>query len=125
MDQLAIAANRPASLVINWEAVAGVLVRRLVREAAERPGDLELAGLLAEAYGYVADGNVELTETVPRADELLVPIVLMTPLGTLETFTTLATIGAAHDVTLEELRIETLLPATAEAESILRRLATS
>lgn len=47
----------------------------------------------------------------------------MTPLGKLETFTTIATIGAAHDVTLEELRIETLLPATAEAEAILRQLA--
>ena len=36
---------------------------------------------------------------------------------------TVATIGAAHDVTLEELRIETLLPATAEAEKLLRELA--
>jgi len=109
--------------IANWEAVAGVLVRRLAREVAERPGDTELSDLLEEALGYVNATDVALTESEPKADELLVPIVLMTPLGNLETFTTIATIGAAHDVTLEELRIETLLPATAEAENLLRKLA--
>ncbi len=109
--------------VANWEAVAGVLLRRLAREVAERPGDVELAELHAEALGYVDQSAVNVTESAPQADELLVPIVLITPLGDLETFTTIATIGAAHDVTLEELRIETLLPATTEAEKLLRELA--
>jgi len=63
------------------------------------------------------------SEGAPKADELLIPIVLNTPHGPLELFTTIATIGGAHDVTLEELRIETLLPATAESEELLRRLA--
>ncbi|MCP3976341.1 MAG: helix-turn-helix transcriptional regulator [bacterium] len=109
--------------VANWEAVAGVLLRRLARDVAERPGDTELANLFAEARGYTDPEHVGFSESAPQADELLVPIVLMTPLGNLETFTTIATIGAAHDVTLEELRIETLLPATADAEAILRQLA--
>lgn len=110
--------------VANWEAVAGVLWRRLVRDVAEQPGDDALGELLAEARGYLADiDRTALTEGPPQADELLVPIVLRTPLGDLETFTTIATIGAAHDVTLEELRIETLLPATEEAEAILREIA--
>ena len=39
--------------------------------------------------------------------------------------TTIATIGAPFDVTLEELRLETLLPADPETESILRSLAVS
>ncbi len=68
---------------------------------------------------------MDVAESAPQADELLVPIALITPLGNLEMFTTIATIGAAHDVTLEELRIETLLPATAEAEELLRELATA
>jgi hypothetical protein len=41
----------------------------------------------------------------------------------LRLFTTIATIGAPYDVTLEELRLETLLPADADSESLLRRLA--
>ena len=109
--------------VANWEAVAAVLVRRLRREVAERPGDAELAALLDEARGYADAAGINLAESAPGADELLVPIVLRTPQGELELFTTIATIGAAHDVTLEELRIETLLPATEEAESLLRHLA--
>lgn len=108
--------------VANWDAVAGVLVRRLVRDVAGRPGDTALSDLLEEASAYVGAAGVNVAETAPAADELLVPIVLITPLGNLETFTTIATIGAAHDVTLEELRIETLLPATAEAETMLRAL---
>lgn len=110
----------------NWEAVAGVLLRRLARDVAEQPGDEALADLLAEAHGYVAEVDPSLlAESPPTADELLIPLVLRTPLGDLETFTTIATIGAAHDVTLEELRIESLLPATAEAEKLLRRIAES
>lgn len=111
--------------VANWEEVAAVLVRRLAREVAERPGDTELAELLAEALDFATGAGIDLAEAAPRADELLVPIAFTTPLGRLETFTTIATIGAAHDVTLEELRIETLLPATAEAEELLQDLAAS
>jgi len=111
--------------IANWGAVAGVLVRRLTREVAARPGDRELAELLHEARGHAEQAGIDLAESPPRADELLVPIVLTTPLGNLETFSAIATIGAAHDVTLEELRIETLLPATAEAEKLLRKLAAS
>ncbi len=109
--------------VANWDAAAAVLLRRLTREVAERPGDAELAALLAEAQQYASDAGVDLTERTPRADELLVPLILRTPLGEIETFTTIATIGAAHDVTLEELRIETLLPATRHAATLLHRLA--
>jgi len=101
-----------------------VLVRRLAREVADRPGDTELAELLAEAEDHAASAGIDLVESAPTADELLVPMILATPHGPLELFTTIATIGAAHDVTLEELRMEALLPATAEAESILRKMVT-
>lgn len=110
--------------VANWEAVAGVLLRRLARDVGEQPEDDDLGALLDEARGYLANLDPQsLVEPPPTADELLIPIVLRTPLGELEVFTTIATIGAAHDVTLEELRIETLLPATAAADALLRQLA--
>ncbi|NND02356.1 MAG: helix-turn-helix transcriptional regulator [Acidimicrobiia bacterium] len=110
--------------VVNWEAVAGEMLRRLARDVADQPGDEALAELLDEAQTYLAEfGPGLLAETAPSAEELLIPIVLSTPIGELETFTTIATIGAPHDDTLEELRIETLLPATDEAEQMLRKIA--
>lgn len=111
--------------VRNWGDVAAVLVRRLAREVAERPGDAPLAELLVEARDYAIAAGVELDEAEPSADELLVPVVLATDEGVLELFTTIATIGGASDVTLEELRIETLLPATEASEELLRRIAAS
>ena len=41
--------------------------------------------------------------------------------GPLRFISTIATIGAPFDVTLEELRIETLLPADRSTEAVLRR----
>ncbi len=108
--------------VRNWEAVAAVLLRRLARDVAERPGDAELEALVDEVRAYDGIETVSSSEVAPSADELLVPIIIDTPAGTLNTFTTIATIGATHDVTLEELRIETLLPADEATERLLRRI---
>ena len=49
-------------------------------------------------------------------------MVLDTPAGPLRLISMVATIGAAFDVTLEELRLETLLPADPDTESILKGL---
>ena len=59
---------------------------------------------------------------MPTGRELLVPIHARIDGNDLEFFTTIATIGAPYDVTLEELRLETLLPANAETEAFLRAL---
>ncbi len=107
-------------VVANWETVAGVLVRRLRREADERPDDDALAALLTEMRDL--SGGVGPGDPTAAADELLAPIVLRTGSGPQRFFTTIATIGGAHDVTLEELRIETLLPADEDAEAFLRSL---
>lgn len=107
--------------VANWDTAARVLVDRLRREAREHPDDVELGALLEEASGLL--GSPPPSDAKPAsADELLVPLVLRTPVGLRRFFTTIATIGAAYDVTLEELRIESLLPADDEAEDYLRGL---
>ena len=49
-------------------------------------------------------------------------MVLDTPAGRLRLISMVATIGAAFDVTLEELRLETLLPADPQTEAVLRGL---
>ena len=60
------------------------------------------------------------TPPLPSGDDLLVPMHLRTPAGDLRFISMIATIGAAFDVTLEELRLETLLPADRATEELLR-----
>ena len=105
---------RPA--VVEWERFATVLMHRLEREAIERPFDERLAALVAEARTY--PGVVDLPDRppLPSGDDLVVPLVLDTPAGELRFISMIATIGAAFDVTLEELRLETLLPADRQTE---------
>jgi transcriptional regulator with XRE-family HTH domain len=53
-------------------------------------------------------------------DALVVPLVLCTPWARLSFLTTVTVFGAAHEVTLAELAIETLLPADAATAAALR-----
>lgn len=106
--------------IANWPSVAATLLRRLAREVGERPDDRAMAQLLEEARRHV---GTNATRDVAQPDDLLVPIALRIPDGVQRFYTTIATIGAAHDVTLEELRIETLIPADQEAVEFLGTLA--
>lgn len=108
--------------VLNWEAAATVVLHRLEREVIHRPEDAGLADLLAEVRTYPGIGDLPERPTMPDGSELVVPLEVRTPLGDLRLITTITTIGAAHDVTLEELRLETLLPADAGTDQLLRAL---
>ena len=105
--------------VANWPSAATALVRRLAREVAERPDDGPLEALLGEARGHLGTSGVD---GAARPDDLLVPLVLRTAHGLHRFYTTIATIGAAHDVTLEELRIEILVPADDGAGAFIASL---
>jgi hypothetical protein len=43
----------------------------------------------------------------PASADLLVPLLIQAPIGDMHLLTTIATIGAPFDVTLEEVRLET------------------
>lgn len=120
--RLALAPGGLRDHILNWEAAATVLLHRLEREVIHRPEDRDLMELLAEVRGYPGVADLPTRPTVPDGSELVVPLELRTPLGDLRLITTIATIGAAYDVTLEELRLETLLPADAASEALLRSL---
>ena len=109
--------------VVNWESAAAALMRRLERELAERPGDTALTSLLEEVRAYPGVDQLPNRPELPSGSDLLVPLHVRTPVGEMRLLTTIATIGAPFDVTLEELRLETLLPANPETEAILRSLA--
>ena len=108
------------SRVLDWPRLATVLLHRLEREMAGRPFDDRLAELWAEARSY--PGVAELPTRSRRAtgDDLVVPMQIATPSGTLRFVTMIATLGEPFDVTLSELRIETLLPADRATETALR-----
>ncbi|MGI9658601.1 MAG: helix-turn-helix domain-containing protein [Gaiellaceae bacterium] len=111
---------RPA--LVNWEQAAAALLHRLELELRERPNDRELAELHAEILDYPEVTDLPREPAVPTSSDLLVPLHLQGPQLELRLFTTIATIGAAFDVTLDELRLESLLPADAESDATLRAL---
>ena len=45
-----------------------------------------------------------------------------TPLGRVSIFSTITSIGAPRDVTLEEIRVQAFAPADEESEALLARL---
>jgi hypothetical protein len=106
--------------ISNWDEFATTLVHRLQREVAHNPHDETLAALLAEARAYPGVADLFERPLLLTGGELVVPVRVRVDGTDLELFTTIATIGAPYDVTLEELRLETLLPADAETEVWLR-----
>jgi transcriptional regulator with XRE-family HTH domain len=108
------------SRVVDWEAFATVIVHRLEREVLDRPFDRGLADLLAEARAYPGVADLPARPALVAGNDLVVPLQLRAERGVLRFISTIATIGAPFDVTLEELRIETLLPADRRTEAALR-----
>jgi len=109
--------------LVNWDQFGAAVLHRLEREIVERPTDEALAALLAEVLDYPGIADLPGRPELPSSQDLLVPLHLNTSDFELRLFTTIATIGAPYDITLEELRLETLLPADPDTEEALRRLA--
>lgn len=102
----------------NWESVWPVLLAGLERDVARAPGDDGLNTLLEEL--------TEMTSSAPRSpsppeERLLMPLEYVIGDHRFELFTTIATIDAALDVTVAELRIETFWPTDAESDAAWRR----
>lgn len=110
------------SRVHDWERFATVLLHRLEREIIDRPFDDRLADLLAEARSYPGVAELPARPPLPSGSDLMLPMQLETPAGTLRLISMVATIGGPFDVTLEELRIETLLPADRATDLALREV---
>ena len=108
--------------VTNWPEAAAVLVERLATECANYPGDPDMRDLYDEVTSYPGVG------VQPRhasaTSGLLTAIEIDTDEITLRLYTTISSLAATGDVTLEELRLETLLPADSETAEALRLLAT-
>lgn len=95
----------------DWERFATGLLHRLEREIVDRPFDDRLAATVAEARTYPGVADLPDRAPLPTGNDLMLPMQIDVPGGRLRFISMIATIGEPFDVTLEELRIETLLPA--------------
>jgi transcriptional regulator with XRE-family HTH domain len=111
------------SYVVNWADVAGQLVARLQREVAARPGDGELARLLARTLAMPGVPAEWRAFAPGRAAAPFIPVHLKSDQLEVKLFTMLTSIGTPLDVTAEEIHIETYFPADDASEATLRALA--
>ena len=106
--------------VVNFRDVGAAMIQRLHREASLQPNDEVTGQLLAETLD---DRTLPADWRFHNLDaELPVVLPLHLKKGDIELrlFTALTTLGTALDVTLNELRIETFLPADEATEQLLR-----
>jgi transcriptional regulator with XRE-family HTH domain len=94
----------------SWEVTASALLRRLERDVAAYPNDAGLRELLDEVRAYPGVGTLGRVSPGASAGDLLVPVTYRIDGEEISLFTTIAIIGDAHDLTLEELRLETFWP---------------
>lgn len=109
--------------VVNFADVAASMLRRVELELVHAPNDDRLGELLQQTRCLPGVSDVQASPAAPRPDDLLIPLHLRFDRVELRLFTTIATVGAAHDITLEELRIESLLPMDHDTDDALRSLA--
>ena len=104
----------------NWLEIAANLLERLERELAHRPADAALSDTVAEMYSYVESEELPNDTAPPTGTNMLLPAIIHTLEGQRLSFlTTISTMGTPYDVTLDELRLETLFPADEETRVAL------
>jgi transcriptional regulator with XRE-family HTH domain len=108
-----------APRIVNLAEWRAHLLDRLRRQV-ERIGAPELQALHDELSGYPGDDA-----DVGPSNDIFVPLRIRTRLGELSFFSTVATFGAAVDITVAELGIESFFPADAATGEAMREYARS
>ena len=98
------------------------MIQWLHREVINGAGDDETRFLLEELLGYPGVPQHWRTADLDAAATPFLAIEFRKNDLTLRFFTTLTTFGTPHDVTLQELRVESFFPADDETDLALRRL---
>jgi transcriptional regulator with XRE-family HTH domain len=109
--------------IVNWEATAASLIQWLHRDAVNGFGDAETRGLLEELLSYPDVPRHWRTLDLDASTAPFLPIQFRKAELDLRFFTTLTSLGTPHDITLQELRIESFFPADEATEEVARRLA--
>jgi len=102
--------------VVNWDEVSRTMLGRAERELGHYADDEAAVALLAELRGYAGPSQQQRSSPFAGAADLLLPLHIRKGDLELRLFSTIMTLGTPHDVTLQELRLETFFPADAESE---------
>lgn len=102
--------------MVNWEEIAGDMIRRAQHEALRTAPDAACRALMAEILAS-PDTPASWKNTEPSVPGTPLLICTYRKDGVeLRFFSTFTTFGTPHDITLEELRIEHSFPADHETE---------
>jgi transcriptional regulator with XRE-family HTH domain len=111
--------------IVNWEATAASLIQWLHRDVVSGFGGEKARLLLDELLAYPDVPKQWRTLDVEASTAPFLPIEFSKGDLTLRYFTTLTSLGTPHDITLQELRIESFFPADEATEDATRRLVTA
>jgi PAS domain-containing protein len=107
--------------VANWDEVAIHIVHRVRSElGASRARDADDEAILEQAVA--AARELRRSSAVTRPPAILIPVKLRRDGVALDLFTTITTLGTPLDITLQELRIESLFPGSARDRDTLARI---
>lgn len=109
--------------VVNWEEIAGDLIRHLHEAIAATPSDAGARALLEEALRYPGVPAQWRTRDVSAPPPPLLTVVFRKDDRELRFFSTITTFAMPRDVTLDEIRIECAFPADESTMELCRRLA--
>jgi transcriptional regulator with XRE-family HTH domain len=102
------------SLLVNWETVARVVLHRVHREALWAR-DEGLAAL-AHELGTCLPSPSSVSDVPAEVSSVVIPMEVRSGSEVLRFFSTITTLGAPQDITLQELRVEAFFPADDRTE---------
>jgi len=108
--------------IVNWEATAASMIQWLHRDVLSGLADAETHGLLEELLSYPGVPRRWRTVDLDASTAPFLAIEFRKDEFDLRFFTTLTSLGTPHDITLQELRIESFFPADEATEGSMRRL---
>ena len=114
--------NDMRRVVVNWEEVAGDLIRHLHDEVAAAPSDAKARALLEEVLRYPGVPAQWRERTLHDAPPPVLTGVFRKDTTELRFFSTITRFGTPRDVTLDELRIECAFPADEATAELCRAL---
>jgi transcriptional regulator with XRE-family HTH domain len=108
--------------IVNWEATAGSLIQWLHRDVVNGFADATTHGLLQELLSYPNIPRRWQTLDLDASTAPFLPIQFRKAELDLRFFTTLTSLGSPHDITLQELRVESFFPADEATEAGMQQL---
>ncbi|RIL04448.1 MAG: transcriptional regulator [Proteobacteria bacterium] len=109
--------------IVNFEEVASSLLVRLARDAALAGADEEMGALVEEVRALPGLPESVRVPDLTRPPAPILAVHMKRDDFELRFFTMLTTLGTPQDVTLQDLHIESFMPADAATEARLRELA--